>query len=79
MKRYICGECVKGATHERNGKPLQDSKRIVEISDRIAILAVADGHGSDKCARSDRGSAIAVNAPPEELCHRIFLSFIRAA
>lgn len=62
MKRYICGECVKGATHERNGKPLQDSKRIVEISDRIAILAVADGHGSDKCARSDRGSAIAVNA-----------------
>lgn len=62
MKRYICGECVKGATHERNGKPLQDSKKIVEISDRIAILAVADGHGSDKCTRSDRGSAIAVNA-----------------
>ena len=62
MKRYICGECVKGATHERNGKPLQDSKKIVEISDRIAILAVADGHGSEKCARSDRGSAIAVNA-----------------
>lgn len=62
MKRYICGECVKGATHERNGKPLQDSKKIIEVSDRIAILAVADGHGSDKCARSDRGSAIAVNA-----------------
>lgn len=62
MKRYICGECVKGATHERNGKPLQDSKKIVEISERIAILAVADGHGSDKCTRSDRGSAIAVNA-----------------
>ena len=62
MKRYICGECGKGATHERNGKPLQDSKKIVEISDRIAILAVADGHGSEKCARSDRGSAIAVNA-----------------
>ena len=62
MKRYICGECVKGATHERNGKPLQDSKKIVEISERIAILVVADGHGSDKCTRSDRGSAIAVNA-----------------
>lgn len=62
MKRYICGECVKGATHERYGKLLQDSKKIVEISDCIAILAVADGHGSDKCTRSDRGSAIAVNA-----------------
>ena len=62
MKRYVCGECVKGATHERNGKPLQDSKKIVEISDRITILAVADGHGSDKCPRSDRGSTIAVNA-----------------
>ncbi len=62
MKRYICGECVKGANHERTGKPLQDSKRIDEISDRITILAVADGHGSEKCARSDRGSKIAVNA-----------------
>ena len=62
MKRYIYGECVKGATHERNGLPLQDSKRIEEISDRITILAVADGHGSEKCPRSDRGSTIAVNS-----------------
>jgi len=62
MKRYIYGECVKGATHERNGLPLQDSKRIDEISDRITILAVADGHGSDKCPRSDRGSTMAVNS-----------------
>lgn len=62
MKRYICGECVKGATHERNGKPLQDSKKIVEVSENTVIIAVADGHGSDKCARSDRGSTIAVNA-----------------
>ena len=62
MKRYLCGECIKGATHERNGKPLQDSKKIIEISDRISILAVADGHGSEKGARSARGSMIAVNA-----------------
>lgn len=62
MKRYICGECVKGAAHERNNKPLQDSKKIIEISDCIAILAVADGHGSDRCIRSDRGSVIAVNS-----------------
>lgn len=62
MKRYICGESIKGATHERNGLPLQDSKKIEEISDRITILSVADGHGSEKCPRSDRGSMMAVNA-----------------
>ncbi len=62
MRRYICGESVKGATHERNGSPLQDSHRIMEVSDHITILSVADGHGSDKCPRSDRGSQMAVNA-----------------
>lgn len=62
MKRYLCGESVKGVTHVRNGSPLQDSHRIEEISDTVTILAVADGHGSEKCPRSDRGSAIAVNA-----------------
>ena len=40
----------------------QNSKKIVEISDKIAIIAVADGHGSSKCPRSDRGSMIAVNS-----------------
>lgn len=62
MKRFICGESVRGATHERNGLPLQDCKRIEEISEHITILSVADGHGSDKCPRSDRGSLMAVNA-----------------
>ena len=61
MKRYVFGKSVKGATHERNGLPLQDSCKIEEISDKITIIAVADGHGSDKCPRSDRGSTIAVN------------------
>ena len=62
MKRYICDGIVKGATHVRNQMPCQDNKRIVEISDEIAIIAVADGHGSSKCPRSDRGSMIAVNS-----------------
>lgn len=62
MKRYLCGESVKGASHVRQGAPLQDSNRIEEISNTVTILAVADGHGSEKCPRSDRGSAIAVNA-----------------
>lgn len=61
MKRYVYGECVKGAAHRRNSLPLQDSKRIEEISEHITIISVADGHGSDKCPRSDRGSLIAVN------------------
>lgn len=61
MKHYICDGIVKGATHLRNNLPCQDSKKIVEISDNIVILAVADGHGSEKCPRSDRGSTIAVN------------------
>ena len=61
MKRYLCDGIVKGATHQRNGLPCQDSKKIVEISDDIVIIAVADGHGSEKCPRSDRGSTIAVN------------------
>jgi len=62
MKRYICDGIVKGATHVRNQMPCQDNKKIVEISDQIAIVAVADGHGSSKCPRSDRGSQIAVNS-----------------
>lgn len=61
MKRYLCDGIVKGATHQRNGLPCQDSKKIVEISDDIVIIAVADGHGSEKCPRSGRGSTIAVN------------------
>ena len=61
MKRYIYGESVKGATHERNNSPLQDSKKIVELSDNIAIVSVADGHGSKKCPLSEFGSQMAVN------------------
>ena len=53
MKRYVFGKSVKGATHEKNGLPLQDNCKIEEISDKITIIAVADGHGSSKCPRSD--------------------------
>lgn len=62
MKRDICDGMVKGATHARNGLPCQDNKKIVTVSEHIVILAVADGHGSSKCPRSDRGSMMAVNA-----------------
>lgn len=62
MKRYICEGIVKGATHVRNQMPCQDNKKIVKISNEITIIALADGHGSSKCPRSDRGSMIAVNS-----------------
>lgn len=62
MKRYICEGIVKGATHVRKQMPCQDNKKIIKISDEITIIALADGHGSSKCPRSDRGSMIAVNS-----------------
>lgn len=73
MKRYICDGIVKGATHVRNQMPCQDNKKIVEISDKIAIVAVADGHGSAKCPRSDRGSMIAVNS-----FYKVMKSYLKA-
>ena len=73
MKRYICDGIVKGATHVRNQMPCQDHKKIVEISDKIAIVAVADGHGSAKCPRSDRGSMIAVNS-----FYKVMKSYLKA-
>lgn len=61
MARLLFGKSVKGATHARNGMPLQDSFRIEEISEDTTIIAVADGHGSEKCPKSKNGSQIAVN------------------
>lgn len=49
MKRFICGESVRGATHERNGLPLQDCKRIEEISEHITILSARFYHKQYNC------------------------------
>lgn len=49
---------VRGASHEENGTPCQDSARVF-ISDRLAVAAVSDGHGSEKHFRSDAGSEMA--------------------
>lgn len=61
MARLIYGKSVKGASHTRSGMPCQDSFRIEEISPDLSIVAVADGHGSDKSPKSKNGSMIAVN------------------
>lgn len=49
---------VRGASHEENGLPCQDSARVY-ITEKLAIAAVSDGHGSEKHFRSDAGSEMA--------------------
>ena len=58
----IIGETVAGATHTRAGTANQDAILFQRESSRAlpVILSVADGHGSPKCFRSDRGSQFAV-------------------
>ena len=71
MARLIYGKSVKGASHVRSGMPCQDSFRIEEISPDLSIVAVADGHGSEKRPKSKNGSTIAVNV----FCSVIVMSF----
>ena len=68
MARLIYGKSVKGASHIRSGKQCQDSFKIDSISDDLSIIAVADGHGSEKSPKSKNGSQIAVN---------VFISIMR--
>ncbi len=58
----IIGETVPGASHIRAGIPNQDAILQLRESNRFAplILSIADGHGSAKCFRSDRGSRFVV-------------------
>ena len=58
----VMGETVPGASHLRAGVPNQDAILQVRESGRglPVVVSVSDGHGSDKCFRSDRGSRFAV-------------------
>lgn len=53
---------VRGASHERNGKPNQDAVRVVEVSGSNPglVAAVCDGHGGERYVRSDVGSRLGV-------------------
>ena len=54
---------VRGAAHRRAGLPNQDAVRIARANDGLSlIVALADGHGSAKSFRSDRGARLAVDA-----------------
>ena len=58
----VIGETVPGASHLRAGIPNQDAILQVRESGRSLplVLSVSDGHGSNKCFRSHRGSRYAV-------------------
>lgn len=53
------GNSVRGVSHIASNKPNQDAIQIDNTSS-MALVAVSDGHGSQKYFRSERGSAIAV-------------------
>lgn len=53
---------VRGASHERTGKPNQDAVRVVEVGGGVGglVAAVCDGHGGERYVRSDVGSRLGV-------------------
>jgi hypothetical protein len=65
---------VRGASHELGGYANQDAVRLKNPSDSddVLLLAVADGHGSARSFRSERGSAMAAECALREL-----LRFVR--
>jgi serine/threonine protein phosphatase PrpC len=70
----VIGETVPGASHLRAGIPNQDAILYVrQSSARLpVIVSISDGHGSNKCFRSDRGSRFAVRTGADlldELIH----------
>jgi serine/threonine protein phosphatase PrpC len=62
------GASVRGASHIRSGQPNQDSIRwSTPERGGLSVLVVADGHGSAKAFRSDRGSRLAVSTAVEQM------------
>lgn len=55
----IVGSSVQGTSHIRQGLPNQDALHYAEQQAPL-VLAVADGHGSAKCFRSQQGAQLAV-------------------
>jgi hypothetical protein len=65
----VIGETVPGASHLRAGVVNQDAiLHVRQSSARLpVIVSISDGHGSNKCFRSDRGSRFAVRVGAELL------------
>lgn len=58
----VVGESVRGASHRRNGIPVQDRIRWLPSSGvgPPLVLAIADGHGGEASFRSQTGADLAV-------------------
>jgi serine/threonine protein phosphatase PrpC len=57
----VDAKSVRGSSHDRLNKPNQDACAFwVESNNYPIILAISDGHGSEKSFRSDKGAKIAV-------------------
>jgi serine/threonine protein phosphatase PrpC len=69
MRWAALGASVRGASHEKNGTVNQDAVRLKNPTpaDDVLLLAIADGHGSTRSFRSDRGSALAAECALSEL------------
>ena len=65
MLHEICVSKV-GASHLRDGKPLQDSAKVL-LKKGYAVFSVADGHGGERYFRSDVGSHLAVEIAERKL------------
>ncbi len=69
-KWFAIGDTMIGASHVRSGKPNQDAIKWWPHKDTTGppiAVAVSDGHGSNKCFRSDIGSQLAVEIATEML------------
>ncbi|MGQ9600783.1 MAG: protein phosphatase 2C domain-containing protein, partial [Anaerolineae bacterium] len=62
----VIGKSVRGEAHKREGKPCQDAIQWHQ-GDEFAVLAVADGHGSERSPYSDRGAQFTVEVAVELL------------
>ena len=60
------GGSVTGSMHERNQQSNEDAWSTVDHDD-FAIVVVADGHGSRRCFRSDRGARFATSVVSDAL------------
>ena len=69
LRWSVLGASVRGASHERNGLNNQDAVRLWNPTgaDDFLVMAIADGHGSSRSFRSERGSAMAAECALIEL------------
>lgn len=65
---------VTGASHIRSGAPNQDAVLSASVETPLGschVIAIADGHGSDKSPRSARGATLATHVACMTICEQI--------